>query len=68
MIMVVMNWNVGAQVTHCTMCELKVHMYSILGFQNNDKDLPTQAPSQNIPSIDKESMKILFIKIVMYVC
>ena len=40
------------QVTRCTMCQLKVYMYSDLGCQNNSKDFPTQAPSQNIPSID----------------
>ena len=48
--MVVINWNVGVQVTHCTMCQYEAYVYSDLGCQNNAKDFPTQAPSQNIPT------------------
>ena len=36
--MVVINWNVGEQVTCCTLCQLTTHMYSDLGYQSNGKD------------------------------
>ena len=50
--MVVINWNVAVQVARCTMCQLKVYLYSDLGCQNNSEHFPTQALFQNIPSID----------------
>ena len=49
------------------MCELKTYMNSNVGCQNNDKGFSTQAPSQNIPSIDQETTSILCFKIIMYV-
>ena len=46
--MVVIHWIVDMQVTHCTMCELKMYMYSDLCYQvpNNDKEILTHASTQ----------------------
>ena len=64
--MVIINWNVGAYVACCTMCQLEAHLYNDLGCHNNGKDFPTHSPSQSILSIDLETTN-LCIKIVMYV-
>ena len=36
--MVIINWNVGAQVARCTLCQLEAGVYNDLGCHNNGKD------------------------------
>ena len=37
--MVIINWNFGAQVPRCTMCQLEAYVNNDLGCHNNGKDL-----------------------------
>ena len=56
--MVIINWNVGAQVARCTMCQFEGHVYNDLGCHNNGKDFPTHYPSQSILSVDLETTNL----------
>ena len=37
--MVIINWNVGAQVACCTMCQLEAYVYNDVSCHSNGKDL-----------------------------
>ena len=63
MTMVVIIWNVGEQVAHCTMFQLEAYVYSDLSCHNNGKDLYLRNCHLNQQSSDRtrDSAKVLLV-------
>ena len=61
--MVVIYWNVGVQVAHCTMCQPEAYIYSDFSCHNNSKHLYVGNCHLNQQSSDitRDSAKVLLV-------